>query len=31
VTQVLVATRGLVWPKGLLLAILVGEGLVLKF
>jgi hypothetical protein len=31
VTQVLVAPRGLAGPKGLLLAILVGEELVLKF
>jgi hypothetical protein len=30
VTQVLVAPRGLVRPKGLLLGILVGVGLVLK-
>jgi hypothetical protein len=31
VTQVLVAPRGLARPKGLLLGILVGVGLVLKF
>jgi hypothetical protein len=30
VTQVLVAPRGLAWPKGLL-GILVGVGLILKF
>jgi hypothetical protein len=31
VTQILVTRRGLARPKGLLLAILVGEGLILKF
>jgi hypothetical protein len=31
VTQILVASWGLARPKGLFLAILVGEGLVLKF
>jgi hypothetical protein len=31
VTQLLVAPRGLARPKGLLLGILVGVGLVLKF
>jgi hypothetical protein len=31
VTQVLVAPQGLAGPKGLLLGILVGVGLVLKF
>jgi hypothetical protein len=31
VTQVLVAPQGLARPKGLLLGILVGVGLVLKF
>jgi hypothetical protein len=31
VTQVLVAPRDLVRPKGLLLGILVGEGLILQF
>jgi hypothetical protein len=30
-TQVLVAPRDLAWPKGLLLGILVREGLFLKF
>jgi hypothetical protein len=31
VTQVLVMPRGLMRPKGLILGILVGDGLVLKF
>jgi hypothetical protein len=31
VTQVSVTAQGLVRPKGLLLGILVGEGLILKF